>query len=172
MQKLREEEATLENCVWFPTPLDEAFWVTLGQPVVSELSWLHLPPRVTILGREKEGYCKWFSLGLGIVGYKNQFFIIILHYGFTFSLQNRMEESKALFKTIITYPWFMNSSVILFLNKKDLLEEKIMHSHLITYFPQFTGKSAILLTLWCKHFEAKFLVHNCDVISCLYLLIT
>ncbi|XP_077200852.1 guanine nucleotide-binding protein subunit alpha-14 isoform X2 [Paroedura picta] len=53
--------------------------------------------------------------------------------------ENRMEESKALFKTIITYPWFMNSSVILFLNKKDILEEKIMHSHLITYFPQFTG---------------------------------
>lgn len=54
--------------------------------------------------------------------------------------QNRMEESKALFKTIITYPWFLNSSVILFLNKKDLLEEKIMYSHLISYFPQYTGK--------------------------------
>ncbi|XP_078047452.1 G protein alpha q subunit isoform X6 [Augochlora pura] len=53
--------------------------------------------------------------------------------------ENRMEESKALFKTIITYPWFQHSSVILFLNKKDLLEEKIMHSHLIDYFPQYTG---------------------------------
>ncbi|XP_061483528.1 guanine nucleotide-binding protein subunit alpha-14-like isoform X2 [Rhineura floridana] len=53
--------------------------------------------------------------------------------------ENRLEESKALFKTIIPYPWFLNSSVILFLNKKDLLEEKIIYSHLITYFPQFTG---------------------------------
>nr|XP_060618153.1 guanine nucleotide-binding protein subunit alpha-14 isoform X2 [Anolis sagrei ordinatus] len=53
--------------------------------------------------------------------------------------ENRLEESKALFKTIITYPWFANSSVILFLNKKDLLEEKIMYSDLVTYFPQFTG---------------------------------
>ncbi|XP_054666783.1 guanine nucleotide-binding protein subunit alpha-14 [Grus americana] len=53
--------------------------------------------------------------------------------------ENRMEESKALFKTIITYPWFLNSSVILFLNKKDLLEEKIMYSHLISYFPEYTG---------------------------------
>lgn len=44
------------------------------------------------------------------------------------SLQNRMEESKALFRTIVTYPWFQNSSVILFLNKKDLLEDKILHS--------------------------------------------
>ena len=52
-----------------------------------------------------------------------------------------MEESKALFRTIITYPWFTNSSVILFLNKKDLLEEKIMHSHLVDYFPEFDGQS-------------------------------
>lgn len=50
-----------------------------------------------------------------------------------------MEESKALFRTIITYPWFQNSSVILFLNKKDLLEEKIMHSHLVDYFPEYDG---------------------------------
>lgn len=59
---------------------------------------------------------------------------------FFFALQNRMEESKALFKTIITYPWFQHSSVILFLNKKDLLEEKIMYSHLVDYFPEFDGK--------------------------------
>lgn len=54
-----------------------------------------------------------------------------------------MEESKALFRTIITYPWFQNSSVILFLNKKDLLEEKIMYSHLVDYFPEYDGKSAL-----------------------------
>lgn len=56
-----------------------------------------------------------------------------------------MEESKALFKTIITYPWFQHSSVILFLNKKDLLEEKIMYSHLVDYFPEYDGK----LVFWC-----------------------
>uniref|UniRef100_A0A8C5DEJ0 Guanine nucleotide-binding protein subunit alpha n=1 Tax=Gouania willdenowi TaxID=441366 RepID=A0A8C5DEJ0_GOUWI len=53
--------------------------------------------------------------------------------------ENRMEESKALFRTIITYPWFKNSSVILFLNKKDLLEEKILYSHLVDYFPEYDG---------------------------------
>lgn len=53
-----------------------------------------------------------------------------------------MEESKALFKTIITYPWFQNSSVILFLNKKDLLEDKILYSHLVDYFPEFDGEPA------------------------------
>lgn len=51
-----------------------------------------------------------------------------------------MEESKALFRTIITYPWFQHSSVILFLNKKDLLEEKIIYSHIVDYFPEYDGK--------------------------------
>lgn len=55
-----------------------------------------------------------------------------------------MEESKALFRTIITYPWFQNSSVILFLNKKDLLEDKILHSHLVDYFPEFDGEHCLL----------------------------
>merc|ERR1712071_580439 len=45
----------------------------------------------------------------------------------------------ALFRTIITYPWFQHSSVILFLNKKDLLEEKIVYSHIVDYFPEYDG---------------------------------
>lgn len=53
--------------------------------------------------------------------------------------ENRMEESKALFRTIITYPWFQQSSVMLFLNKKDLLEEKVLYSHLVDYFPEYDG---------------------------------
>lgn len=71
-----------------------------------------------------------------------------------------MEESKALFKTIITYPWFQHSSVILFLNKKDLLEEKIMYSHLVDYFPEFDGKySKVQLEFrffsWIIRYESK-----------------
>lgn len=58
--------------------------------------------------------------------------------------ENRMEESKALFRTIITYPWFQHSSVILFLNKKDLLEEKIIYSHIVDYFPEYDGKYSFL----------------------------
>ncbi|XP_065140610.1 guanine nucleotide-binding protein subunit alpha-14-like [Paramisgurnus dabryanus] len=53
--------------------------------------------------------------------------------------ENRMEESKALFKTIISYPWFHQSSIILFLNKTDLLKEKIATSHLEDYFPEYQG---------------------------------
>lgn len=52
---------------------------------------------------------------------------------------NRMEESKALFRTIIMNEWFQQSSFILFLNKKDILEEKIHYSHIIDYFPSYDG---------------------------------
>uniref|UniRef100_A0A667YZ51 Guanine nucleotide binding protein (G protein), alpha 14 n=1 Tax=Myripristis murdjan TaxID=586833 RepID=A0A667YZ51_9TELE len=54
--------------------------------------------------------------------------------------ESENDESKALFKTIVTSKWFQDSSIILFLNKTDLLEEKIEHSHLADYFPAFTGK--------------------------------
>ncbi len=53
--------------------------------------------------------------------------------------ENRLEESRALFKTIIDFEWFVDSSIILFMNKKDLLEEKIQHSHLADYFPAYDG---------------------------------
>ena len=53
--------------------------------------------------------------------------------------ENRMEESKALFKTIISYPWFQHSSVFLFLTKKDLFEVKVMFSNIVDYFPEYDG---------------------------------
>ncbi|AWP15448.1 putative guanine nucleotide-binding protein subunit alpha-14-like [Scophthalmus maximus] len=52
---------------------------------------------------------------------------------------NRLRESLALFKTILSYCWFQESSTILFLNKTDLLEEKISQSDLATYFPAYNG---------------------------------
>lgn len=51
-----------------------------------------------------------------------------------------MKESLALFGTILELPWFKSTSVILFLNKTDILEEKISTSHLATYFPSFQGE--------------------------------
>ncbi|CAG2102418.1 unnamed protein product [Medioppia subpectinata] len=53
--------------------------------------------------------------------------------------QNRMEESQALFHTIITCKWFFESSFILFLNKTDLFDEKIILSDLVDYFAQYDG---------------------------------
>uniref|UniRef100_A0A8C6VCH2 Uncharacterized protein n=1 Tax=Naja naja TaxID=35670 RepID=A0A8C6VCH2_NAJNA len=55
------------------------------------------------------------------------------------SYQNRMRESLDLFRTILELPWFWNTSIILFLNKVDILEEKILTSDLAAYFPTFPG---------------------------------
>ena len=44
-----------------------------------------------------------------------------------------------MFQTILNYPWFKNSSLILFLNKKDLFAEKIPRSFIGDYFPDYDG---------------------------------
>jgi hypothetical protein len=62
------------------------------------------------------------------------FMIFICH-----CFQNRLEESMELFQVTIMSRWFQRSSVILFLNKKDLLEEKIMYSDLALHFPDYDG---------------------------------
>nr|XP_055073804.1 guanine nucleotide-binding protein subunit alpha-11-like [Misgurnus anguillicaudatus] len=54
--------------------------------------------------------------------------------------ENRIKESLSLFYNIIHMPWFAKASIILFLNKKDIFEEKIQISDLQTYFPDFQGK--------------------------------
>ncbi|KAJ8271094.1 hypothetical protein GJAV_G00122680 [Gymnothorax javanicus] len=54
--------------------------------------------------------------------------------------QHRMEESKALFHYTVHSHWFVRSSIILFLNKMDILAEKIQTSDLQTYYPGFPGK--------------------------------
>ncbi|XP_077462759.1 guanine nucleotide-binding protein subunit alpha-14-like isoform X2 [Stigmatopora argus] len=53
---------------------------------------------------------------------------------------NRMEESLALFYTTIHSPWFHSTSIILFLNKTDILADKIQTSDLKKYFPGFMGR--------------------------------
>uniref|UniRef100_A0A8D2NTN6 Guanine nucleotide-binding protein G(i) subunit alpha-2 n=1 Tax=Zosterops lateralis melanops TaxID=1220523 RepID=A0A8D2NTN6_ZOSLA len=52
---------------------------------------------------------------------------------------NRMHESMKLFDSICNNKWFTDTSIILFLNKKDLFEEKIVHSSLTICFPEYTG---------------------------------
>ncbi len=54
--------------------------------------------------------------------------------------QNRMMESMKLFDSICNNKWFTDTSIILFLNKKDLFEEKIKKSSLSICFPEYTGK--------------------------------
>uniref|UniRef100_A0A8D0G9R0 Uncharacterized protein n=1 Tax=Sphenodon punctatus TaxID=8508 RepID=A0A8D0G9R0_SPHPU len=52
---------------------------------------------------------------------------------------NRMHESLKLFDSICNNKWFTDTSIILFLNKKDIFEEKIKKSPLTICFPEYTG---------------------------------
>eukprot|EP00794_Sanderia_malayensis_P007141 gene7141-7946_t len=52
---------------------------------------------------------------------------------------NRMHESMKLFDSICNNKWFMDTSIILFLNKKDLFCDKIKKSPLTICFPEYTG---------------------------------
>lgn len=52
---------------------------------------------------------------------------------------NRMSESLALFEQIANYVYFRESSMILFLNKTDILKEKIKTSSIKRTFPEFQG---------------------------------
>ncbi|KAI5709345.1 hypothetical protein M8J76_016022 [Diaphorina citri] len=52
---------------------------------------------------------------------------------------NRMQESLKLFDSICNNKWFTDTSIILFLNKKDLFEEKIKKSPLTICFPEYAG---------------------------------
>uniref|UniRef100_A0A3B3I575 Adenylate cyclase-inhibiting G alpha protein n=1 Tax=Oryzias latipes TaxID=8090 RepID=A0A3B3I575_ORYLA len=54
---------------------------------------------------------------------------------------NRMHESMKLFDSICNNKWFTLTSIILFLNKKDLFEEKIGRSPLTICYPEYTGGS-------------------------------
>ncbi|ESN96305.1 hypothetical protein HELRODRAFT_95386 [Helobdella robusta] len=53
---------------------------------------------------------------------------------------NRMQESLKLFENVCNNKWFTDTSIILFLNKKDLFEEKIKKSPLVICFKEYTGK--------------------------------
>ncbi|KAJ0032420.1 hypothetical protein NQD34_002501 [Periophthalmus magnuspinnatus] len=53
---------------------------------------------------------------------------------------NRMNESLSLFYITIHSPWFLTTSIILFLNKTDILADKIQTSDLKKYFPNFPGQ--------------------------------
>ncbi|KAI6185840.1 Guanine nucleotide binding protein (G-protein) domain containing protein [Aphelenchoides besseyi] len=52
---------------------------------------------------------------------------------------NRIIESMRLFESICNSRWFINTSMILFLNKKDLFAEKIQHYSIKKAFPDYSG---------------------------------
>lgn len=58
-----------------------------------------------------------------------------------------MHESMKLFDSICNNKWFTETSIILFLNKKDLFENKIEKSPLNLCFPEYNGKTLSAQTI-------------------------
>ena len=52
---------------------------------------------------------------------------------------NRLELSLSLFKETVSYPGFSNTTFVLFLNKVDVFEQKILTSNLEQYFHGYRG---------------------------------
>nr|AAR25618.1 G-protein alpha 13b [Danio rerio] len=67
---------------------------------------------------------------------------------------NRLMESLNIFETIVNNRVFNNVSIILFLNKTDLLEEKVKSVSIQDYFPEFTDDP------WCLG-DVKNLLVEC-----------
>lgn len=50
-----------------------------------------------------------------------------------------MQESLVLFESIVNSRWFLSTSIILFLNKIDVFQNKISRSPLEKYYPEYQG---------------------------------
>ena len=54
--------------------------------------------------------------------------------------RNRLSESLSLFEQILNLPYWKETDIILFLNKSEIFDTKIMMtSHLQDHFPAYTG---------------------------------
>lgn len=81
-----------------------------------------------------------------------------------------MQESLKLFDSICNNKWFTDTSIILFLNKKDLFEEKIRKSPLTICFPEYTGKLTSLVCEVWSTIVSRILM-NVVIFNCLILII-
>uniref|UniRef100_A0AAA9TXX7 G protein subunit alpha o1 n=2 Tax=Bos TaxID=9903 RepID=A0AAA9TXX7_BOVIN len=102
-----------------------------------------LPPRLFDVGGQRSERKKWIHcfedvtaiiFCVALSGYDQ-----VLHEDET---TNRMHESLKLFDSICNNKWFTDTSIILFLNKKDIFEEKIKKSPLTICFPEYTGPNS------------------------------
>jgi len=70
--------------------------------------------------------------------------------------QNRMEEALSLFDQVANSRWFIDTSMILFLNKKDLFEAKIAKKNVSDYFSDYDGSDRDFAAT-SSYFKEKFL---------------
>jgi len=72
---------------------------------------------------------------------------------------NQMQEALMLFDSICNSQWFVKTSIILFLNKVDILKEKILHSPIKRYFSDYEGDDTDYNAAR-EYFKARFMRLN------------
>ncbi|XP_072889967.1 guanine nucleotide-binding protein subunit alpha-12-like [Hemitrygon akajei] len=97
--------------------------------------------RMMDVGGQRSQRQKWFLCFEGITSIlfmvsSSEFDQVLLEDGCT----NRLVESMNIFETIVNNKLFTRVSVILFLNKTDLLEAKVKTVNIGDYFPDFQGQ--------------------------------
>lgn len=75
-----------------------------------------------------------------------------------------------LFDSICNNKWFTDTSIILFLNKKDLFEEKIKRSPLTICYPEYAGIGGMQISRVFLVFLLKYMLFNAKIMrSCITL---
>ena len=67
---------------------------------------------------------------------------------------NRIEEAQILFESVSNSRWFSNSSILLFLNKIDLLEDKLKTDRVENFFPDYRGPNELAPV--CEYWKTRF----------------
>jgi hypothetical protein len=66
-----------------------------------------------------------------------------------YSLQNRLKEAITVFASITNSPWFARASMVLFLNKRDLFQNKLQAGKSIrSVFADYRGRRTTLQTIY------------------------
>lgn len=69
---------------------------------------------------------------------------------------NQMVEATMLFDSICNSKWFVKTSMILFLNKVDLFEQKLPHSPIEAHFPDYKPEDPMDAEAGKAFFRTKF----------------
>jgi len=72
--------------------------------------------------------------------------------------QNRLDEAIQLFDQICNSKWFKLTAMILFLNKKDLMEEKLKEKNFGDFVESYSGPNEFKAC--CDHMKGMFLAKN------------
>jgi len=68
---------------------------------------------------------------------------------------NQMQDAMTIWDSICHSQWFKQTSIILFLNKNDLFENKVKHSDIKNFFPDYDGEPGDI-TAGREYFKKRF----------------